>query len=273
MLYQSLRCSDDLVMRILNRVTLQVSKVDVKFREIIHHYRSQPQSKLNVVRNVFIDQPPLCPTGVNTSTYSRTFIDCYLIMNVQSSTEVVIPIFITESWSTWIANVQKTGGLESGDIVKFYNDVFVHATKRFLVQLGSNYNSSPDGAPGLEGDDGKITKFFDDEFIDANFYSQPDLVTKCVENPLFTFLVHFMVFLTSFLNRWCSKLSCCLNLLDIPRHFSEEGLRVAQRFCIPSQIKQGLLLVFYWHFHKSCSWRISTDRFIFAGWYVNVSTD
>jgi hypothetical protein len=48
---------------------MQVSKVDVKFRDIIHHYRSQPQSKLHVVRNVFIDQPPLCLTGVCTSSY------------------------------------------------------------------------------------------------------------------------------------------------------------------------------------------------------------
>ena len=50
-------------------IILQVSKVDVKFRDIIHHYRSQPQSKLHVVRNVFIDQPPLCLTGVCVSSF------------------------------------------------------------------------------------------------------------------------------------------------------------------------------------------------------------
>jgi len=67
-----------------------------------------------------------------------------------------------------IAHVQKTGGLESGDIIKFYNDVFVHATKRFLVQLGSNFTSSPSGAPGLEGDDGKMIGFFWNESKDTD---------------------------------------------------------------------------------------------------------
>jgi retinoblastoma-like protein 1 len=56
--------------------------------------------------------------------------------------------------------MQKTGGLESGDIIKFYNDVFVRTTKSFLVQLGANSSmSSPSKASGPEGDDGKVTNF------------------------------------------------------------------------------------------------------------------
>ncbi|XP_024397294.1 retinoblastoma-related protein-like isoform X1 [Physcomitrium patens] len=91
----------------------KVSKVDVKFRDIIHHYRSQPQNKLHVVRNVFIDQPPLRRAG-------------------------------------------KTGGLESGDIIKFYNDVFVHVTKKFLVQVDTNSSMrSPRKAHGSDGNDGE----------------------------------------------------------------------------------------------------------------------
>lgn len=76
--------------------------------------------------------------------------------------------------------MQKTGGLESGDIIKFYNDVFVHATKRFLVQLGSNFITSPSGAHGLEGDDGKMIGFSDDEFKYREvFISQANPFTNC----------------------------------------------------------------------------------------------
>lgn len=54
--------------------------------------------------------------------------------------------------------MQRLGDLESGDIIKFYNDVFVITTKSFLVQLGTNSTmSSPSKASVADGDDGKIT--------------------------------------------------------------------------------------------------------------------
>jgi hypothetical protein len=44
----------------------QVSKATVTFRDIIHQYRMQPQCKLHVFRNVFIDLPPWRRAGVCT---------------------------------------------------------------------------------------------------------------------------------------------------------------------------------------------------------------
>lgn len=112
----------------------KVSKVDVKFRDIIHHYRSQPQSKLHVVRNVFIDQPPLCLSG-------------------------------------------RLGDLESGDIIKFYNDVFVITTKSFLVQLGTNSTmSSPSKASVADGDDGEAPE----SPVASIFSTFPDISPKKV---------------------------------------------------------------------------------------------
>ncbi|XP_073392404.1 retinoblastoma-related protein-like isoform X2 [Physcomitrium patens] len=112
----------------------KVSKVEVKFRDIIHHYRSQPQNKLHVVRNVFIDQPPLRRAG-------------------------------------------KTGGLESGDIIKFYNDVFVHATKKFLVQVDTNSGvRSPRKIHGPDGEDGEAPG----SPVASVFSSFPDISPKKV---------------------------------------------------------------------------------------------
>ncbi len=34
--------------------------------------------------------------------------------------------------------MQKAGGQETGDIVKFYNEIFVHSTKTFLLQIGTS---------------------------------------------------------------------------------------------------------------------------------------
>ena len=45
-------------------VEKQVSKVNVTFRDIIFHYRKQPQCKPYVFRNVFIDLPPVRRAGV-----------------------------------------------------------------------------------------------------------------------------------------------------------------------------------------------------------------
>ncbi|XP_024397296.1 retinoblastoma-related protein-like isoform X2 [Physcomitrium patens] len=113
----------------------KVSKVDVKFRDIIHHYRSQPQNKLHVVRNVFIDQPPLRRAG-------------------------------------------KTGGLESGDIIKFYNDVFVHVTKKFLVQVDTNSSMrSPRKAHGSDGNDGEAPG----SPVASIFSTFPDISPKKVD--------------------------------------------------------------------------------------------
>ncbi|KAH9571413.1 hypothetical protein CY35_02G093600 [Sphagnum magellanicum] len=79
----------------------KVSKATVTFRDIIHQYRMQPQCKLHVFRNVFIDLP---------------------------------------SWRRAGA-----GGQETGDIVKFYNEIFVHSTKTFLLQIGTSGGTPASG--------------------------------------------------------------------------------------------------------------------------------
>ncbi|KAG0563583.1 hypothetical protein KC19_8G043100 [Ceratodon purpureus] len=73
----------------------KVSKSNVTFRDIVYHYRKQPQCKPNVFRNVLLD-------------------------------------------------VTKPGkaGQETGDIIKFYNEVFVPSTKSFLLHMGSNAGPS-----------------------------------------------------------------------------------------------------------------------------------
>jgi retinoblastoma-like protein 1 len=73
----------------------KVSKANVAFRDIIYHYRKQPQCKPYVFRNVLLD------AAVNK-------------------------------------NVGKVGQARTGDIIKFYNEVFVPSTKSFLLHLGSN---------------------------------------------------------------------------------------------------------------------------------------
>lgn len=74
----------------------KVSRVNVTFRDIIFHYRKQPQCKPNVFRNVFIDFPSARRTG------------------------------------------KPGGGQETGDIIKFYNEVFVPTAKVFLLQISAN---------------------------------------------------------------------------------------------------------------------------------------
>jgi retinoblastoma-like protein 1 len=77
----------------------KVSKANVAFRDIIYHYRKQPQCKPYVFRNVLLD------AAVNK-------------------------------------NVGKVGQARTGDIIKFYNEVFVPSTKSFLLHLGSNAGPS-----------------------------------------------------------------------------------------------------------------------------------
>lgn len=93
----------------------KVSKVNVTFRDIIFHYRKQPQCKPYVFRNVFIDLPPVRRAG-------------------------------------------KPGGQETGDIIKFYNEVFVPSTKSFLLNAGSNASPAVPSHPRVaeERDQGDV---------------------------------------------------------------------------------------------------------------------
>lgn len=72
----------------------KVSKVNVTFRDIIYHYRKQPQCKPYVFRNVLLDGSVVWRSG--------------------------------------------KAGQETGDIIRFYNEVFVPSTKSFLLQVGSS---------------------------------------------------------------------------------------------------------------------------------------
>lgn len=56
--------------------------------------------------------------------------------------------------------LQKPGGQETGDIIKFYNEVFVPSTKSFLLNAGSNASpavpSHPRVAEERDQGDGEV---------------------------------------------------------------------------------------------------------------------
>jgi retinoblastoma-like protein 1 len=75
---------------------LQISQLNLTFKEIIYNYRKQPQSKPQVFRSVFVDWSLARRNGLSR---------------------------------------QRTGQ-EHIDIISFYNEVFIPSVKPLLVELG-----------------------------------------------------------------------------------------------------------------------------------------
>lgn len=75
---------------------LQISQLNLTFREIIYNYRKQPQCKPEVFRSVFVDWSSARRNG---SCKQRT-------------------------------------GQEHIDIISFYNEVFIPSVKPLLVEIG-----------------------------------------------------------------------------------------------------------------------------------------
>lgn len=122
--------------------SVQVSKVNVTFRDIIYHYRKQPQCKPYVFRNVLLDGSVVWRSGVGVRgpcmvkvlgdrrrwlyrVTGLSGVSCY-----GSGCACVTLISC--------GMVVQKAGQETGDIIRFYNEVFVPSTKSFLLQVGSS---------------------------------------------------------------------------------------------------------------------------------------
>ncbi|CAI5998433.1 unnamed protein product [Closterium sp. NIES-65] len=163
----------------------KVSQVAVTFKDIIAQYRKLPHCKPSVFRNVFIDakpppadsasKEPIPQHGYIIRFYNEIFIPaaksfllhlglgassplqhthfvpfpCYLYPSL-SSLPLSPPSFTPAHPPAWRHHSPIP---QHGDIIRFYNEIFVPATKSFLLHLGHGA-STAGGAAGGAGERG-----------------------------------------------------------------------------------------------------------------------
>lgn len=135
---------------------LQISQLNLTFKEIIFNYRKQPHCKPQVFRSVYIDWASARRSGV-----SCRFSFC---RSEFSSVWILKPLNDYE---------QKTGS-DHVDIITFYNEVFIPAVKPLLVELTPMATSQKDNQVTEAGNNNVGMPFvivFVDSFFPKNFHS------------------------------------------------------------------------------------------------------
>jgi len=108
-------------------IIAKVSKQDVSFQDIMCSYRSQPQAKSRVYRNVLLDTKPTTPSYELENRDSGAARE-----KLRSGSTLPIPA-IGSAPPTPTPNEEETG-----DLIKFYNQVFVAKMEETAKKLSSS---------------------------------------------------------------------------------------------------------------------------------------
>ncbi|CAI5957116.1 unnamed protein product [Closterium sp. NIES-65] len=145
----------------------KVSQVAVTFKDIIAQYRKLPHCKPSVFRNVFIDAkpPPADSASKEPIPQHGDIIRFYNEIFIPAAKSFLLHLGFIVPFSPCFLSSLSTSSPppppcpphqpipQHGDIIRFYNEIFVPATKSFLLHLGHGA-STAGGAAGGAGERG-----------------------------------------------------------------------------------------------------------------------
>uniref|UniRef100_A0A3Q3WZQ2 Uncharacterized protein n=1 Tax=Mola mola TaxID=94237 RepID=A0A3Q3WZQ2_MOLML len=163
--YSLVHCTDLMMDRHLDQllmcaiyVTAKVTKEDRSFQNIMKFYRTQPQATSNVYRSVLISGRKRRHSGSNDTNKQSSAADTRGDISpvpVRSSSTLPIPqpgsapsTPTNTSYKSWSSSAGTEGEEERGDLIHFYNNVYIKQMRRFALRYSvSSLSASPPLCP------------------------------------------------------------------------------------------------------------------------------
>uniref|UniRef100_A0A663MDQ0 RB transcriptional corepressor like 2 n=1 Tax=Athene cunicularia TaxID=194338 RepID=A0A663MDQ0_ATHCN len=135
-------------------VMAKVTKEDRSFQNIMRCYRTQPQAKSHVYRSVLIrGRRRRCRSGSSDSSSQqnsptdRTSRDSSPVMRSSSTLPVPHPSSAPPTPTRLTGANSDTEEEERGDLIQFYNNIYIEQIKEFALKYTSNATDSPPLSP------------------------------------------------------------------------------------------------------------------------------
>uniref|UniRef100_A0A8C1V5D0 Retinoblastoma-like 2 (p130) n=1 Tax=Cyprinus carpio TaxID=7962 RepID=A0A8C1V5D0_CYPCA len=149
--YSLVHCTELMMDRHLDQLLMcaiyvmtKVTKEDKSFQNIMKCYRSQPQASSSVYRSVLISGRKRCLSGNSENTHRQ----CSPTEGGQEQGNTHFTDS-TPSTPTRAPGVPQEQGEERGDLISFYNNVYIKQIKQFALRYSSNSPKNGAEAPPL----------------------------------------------------------------------------------------------------------------------------